>query len=272
MKSSVGIVIAGAFALSACSIVADVDRSKIDDDLYHLPDAGSDASRPAALLGGLDAGAQIGAWGFAPATMGTSEKAGDDFNRYASGTWLDTNTIPPDRTGWNSFSVISVKTEQQVNDLIVAQPADAPKGSPSQKVHDYYEAYLDTKRIDALGIAPAQAGLAQIAAAKTHADVARLVGSVSLGLPSPVEFGISVDQKDPDRYVTFITQGGLALPDRDYYLKTDVASVDVRKAYVAHVARMLTPHRRARGHGQGRVGARDRDQDRHAALGRRQAT
>ena len=135
--------------------------------------------------------------GFDPPTWTSPRSAGADFNRYASGKWARHHKIPDDRTAWNSFSGLSIETEQQVNDLIEAQPADAPAGSPSQKVHDYYEAYLDTRAIDARGLEPARPGLTRISSATTHEEIARLVGSVALGLPSPVEFGVSVDQKTP---------------------------------------------------------------------------
>jgi predicted metalloendopeptidase len=226
--------IAGALLLSGCSLIADPDRSKIDDDLYNVPDSGMDASAPKAIR------AAMGDWGYDVAGMDPNVKPGDDFNRYANGKWLQNNVIPPDRTGWNSFSVLSVKVEQQINDIIEALPADAPAGSPSQKVHDFYRAYLDTQAIEGKGPSPLAPGLARIGSAASHEDVARLLASIELGLPTPIEFGVGIDQKNPDRYIVSITQGGLSLPDRDYYLESDPATAAIRTEYVAHIARTLT--------------------------------
>jgi putative endopeptidase len=183
--------------------------------------------------------AQIGDFGIDLAARDLSVRPGDDFYRYANGHWLDTHQIPPDRTSWGSFAELQERTEVQLREIIEALPPDAPSGSIEQKVGDYYRAYLDTAAIEALGLKPAQPALEAIAAARTHADLARLMGRPDLDLKSPLRVLITLDQKDPDRYIVAITQSGLGLPDRDYYLKDDAVYAGLRAKYETHVARLL---------------------------------
>jgi len=183
--------------------------------------------------------AAIGAWGFDAAGMDRTVKPGDDFYEFANGNWMKTNHIPPDRSSWGSFTTLAVDTETQVHEILGKVPADAPQGSAEQKVHDYYRSYLDVDAIEKAGIAPAAAGLAEIAAAKTHADIARLMGRPDLGLDTPISVGVTVDEKNPDRYIVGIGQGGLSLPDRDFYLKDAAPLQEIRKKFVVHVEKIL---------------------------------
>jgi predicted metalloendopeptidase len=164
---------------------------------------------------------------------------GDDFYKYANGKWLASNTIPPDLTSWGAFTKLAVETEAQVHDIVESLPADAQRGTAEQKVHDFYRSFLDVEAINKAGVAPASAGLEAIAAAKNHADIATLMGRPDLGLDTPVSVGVTIDDKNPDRYIVGIGQGGLGLPDRDYYLKKDPQLAEIRKKYVAHIERML---------------------------------
>ncbi|MEQ1753689.1 MAG: M13 family metallopeptidase [Micropepsaceae bacterium] len=183
----------------------------------------------------------IGKWGFDLDAMDKSVKPGDDFFRYANGTWLKNNKIPADRSSWGSFNMLSAKSEQDVKNLVddVSSRAQA-KGSPEQKVADYYASYLDTKKIDALGLKPFEADLAQIAALKTHEDVAAYIGEPGSPANSPIGMGFGLDDKNPDRYSVDVVQTGLGMPDRDYYLKQDAKFVETRAAYRAYVEKMLS--------------------------------
>lgn len=184
--------------------------------------------------------ATIGNWGFDMAGMDTSVKPGDNFYRYANGQWLATNEIPPDLTSWGSFTKLDVDTEVQVHAILEELKPGAAAGSPEQKVHDFYRSYLDVGAIEAAGLAPAEPGLQQIADAKTHADIARLMGRPDLGLDTPINIGVTIDEKNPDRYIVFVTQSGLSLPDRDYYLKKDEQFEQLRQKFSAHVEKLLT--------------------------------
>jgi putative endopeptidase len=184
--------------------------------------------------------AAIAPWGFDLAGMDKAVKPGEDFFKYANGTWLGTNTIPNDLTSWGSFTKLTVDSEAQVQTILQELKPGAAAGSAEQKVHDYYHAYLDVDAIEKAGLAPAQAGLTDIAAAKTHADIARLMGRPDLGLDTPVNVGVTIDEKNPDRYIVAVSQSGLSLPDRDYYLKKDAQFSELRAKFVAHADRMLT--------------------------------
>jgi putative endopeptidase len=183
--------------------------------------------------------AQIGAWGINLADGDRSVKAGDDFYRYAIGRWLDTNQIPADRTSWSTFAVLAEQSENRLKAIVEALPANAPNGTNEQKVGDFYRTYLDTDTIEKLGLTPARASLDAIANVRTHEDVVRIMGRPDLPVRAPVGEGITVDQKNPDRYIISVSQGGLGLPQRDYYLKDDAKLVEIRTQYKAHIERML---------------------------------
>jgi putative endopeptidase len=135
--------------------------------------------------------------------------------------------------------VLANEAEQRLRELIEALPADAPAGSNAQKVRDLYRTYLDTDTIEKLGLTPVKPMLASIAAARTHEDVAKLLGRPDMPLRMPIRELVTIDQKNPDRYIVALGQGGLGLPDREYYLKEDAAFVEIRAKYRAHIERML---------------------------------
>jgi putative endopeptidase len=182
---------------------------------------------------------QIAPWGFDLGGMDTTVRPGDDFDRYANGHWEDVTQLPADRARWNSFDELREQSSRQMRGILEALPADAPSGSNVQKLHDFYQAYLDTAAIDAAGLAPAQPGLDTIAAARTHEEIAALMERAELRLTAPVLFDITPDQKDPDHYAVVIFQSGLGLPDRDYYLKEEPAYQETRARYRAHIERLL---------------------------------
>jgi len=183
--------------------------------------------------------AAIGTWGYDLGSRDTQVRPGDDFYRYALGGWLDSNTIPPDRSTWGAFAELSSQAEVQVRDLIEALPAPQPANSAQQKVVDYYRSYLDVEAIERRGLEPAKPILQAIASAKTHAQIVELMGRPDVPVKTPIGFAIALDQKNPDRYVVTVTQSGLGLPDREYYLKDDAAFADTRAKYLAHIERML---------------------------------
>ncbi|HEY4772083.1 MAG TPA: M13 family metallopeptidase [Steroidobacteraceae bacterium] len=200
--------------------------------------ANTNSSAPAGKAGAHQA--QIGAWGLDLSAQDTTVRPGDDFFRYANGHWLDTHEIPADRSRWGRFEALDEAAQNEMRTLIEALPPGAPIGSPEQKVGDFYRAYMDTDAINRAGLAPAQPALSAIAGARTHEDLARLMGRHDFGLLSPLLLAIRVDDKNPDRYIVAISQNGLGLPDRDYYLKSDAVYSDTRAKYQAHIERLLT--------------------------------
>jgi len=181
----------------------------------------------------------LGTFGIDLSTRDLSVRPGDDFYSYAEGHWLKTAQIPGDRTRWGAFDELAAQSEERVRGLIESLPANAPAGSLEQKVGDFYRAYLNQSAIEAAGLAPARPALDAIAQAHTLEDIARLMGRPDLGLESPVGAGITIDQKDPDRYIVRVGQSGLGLPDRDYYLNDDAKFREIRDQYRTHLERIL---------------------------------
>jgi predicted metalloendopeptidase len=134
---------------------------------------------------------------------------------------------------------LSELTDERVHRLIEQLPPDAPAGSLQQKVGDFYRAFLDQSAIDAAGLQPARPALDAIANARTYAAIATLMGRPDLNLDSPLGIGISIDEKNPDRYLAIVTQSGLGLPDRDYYLSADPKFAEIRGQYRTHLENIL---------------------------------
>lgn len=184
--------------------------------------------------------AQIGAWGLDLTAHDATVRPGDDFFRYANGHWLDTHEIPADRSRWGAFDALDEDAQKKVHELLEALPSAAPAGSAERKVSDFYHAYMDTDAIDRWGLAPAVPVLTAIATARSHEELARLMGNPEYGLKSPLQLAIGADDKNPNRYIVTISESGLGLPDRDYYLKNEPVYSDIRAKYQAHIERMLT--------------------------------
>jgi putative endopeptidase len=181
---------------------------------------------------------KLGTFGVDTAGMDTTVKAGKDFNLYASGAWQKNTKIPADKTRWGMFDQLREEADANVR-KILEEKAAAQKGSSAQKARDYYAAYLDTAAIDAKGFAPAKQGLDAIGAAKTLDDVVKIMGRPDMPVEAPIGMGVTLDEKNPDRYVVGVSQSGLGLPEREFYLKTDQQFVDIRTKYEAHIAKVL---------------------------------
>ncbi len=183
---------------------------------------------------------RLGTFGVELNGVDSSTKPGADFYKFAGGGWMKANQIPSDRSRWGMFDALREESDVNVRNIIEEHAkAKHEKGTNLQKVTDYYAAYLDTAAIDQKGFAPAKADLDAIAAAKTSADIAKLMGRPGLPIQSPIATDISLDEKDPDRYVVIVGQGGLGLPDREFYLKKDPQFQEIRAKYEAHIAKVL---------------------------------
>ncbi|MBW8811969.1 MAG: M13 family metallopeptidase [Caulobacterales bacterium] len=183
----------------------------------------------------------IGAWGFDVEGMDPAVRPGDDFFRYGGGSWLKTTQIPPDRPSWGPFFALRAKAEADVKailDDLIRRPQEP--GSPEQKIADFYTAYLDTTAIEAAGVGPVQDGLAAIARAGSHEEIARLTVRVDLGAGGPFSIDIWADDKDPDRYTVNVSQAGLGMPGRDYYLNAGASFTGARDQYRTYIERMLS--------------------------------
>ena len=183
--------------------------------------------------------AQIGGWGFDQVGMDAAYAPGDDFFRYANGNWLETTEIPADLSNFGMFTVLALEAEEQVQDIILELSAQQPEhGTIEQKVGDLYGSWMDTETIETRGLAPAQPYLDLIAAADSHAAIRSLFASIDQ--QAPLGIGIIPDPADTTRYTVFVGQGGLGLPDRDYYVDLENENyARYREAYVAFIAQMF---------------------------------
>lgn len=201
--------------------------------LLTLPAAAQPASPPGLDLAGMD----------------RSVAPGDDIFSYANGTWLKTAEIPADRSSWGVGAQLTEKTTGEVAELI-RQAQGAPAGSEARKVGDDYKAFMDQARIEALGLKPLQPTLTRIAAIGDKQALAREFGRELRADVDPVNntnfdtdhlFGLFVEQDlhHPGRYAPYLLQGGLGLPDREYYLADNPRMARIRDAYKAHLAKVL---------------------------------
>jgi putative endopeptidase len=185
---------------------------------------------------------QIGSFGVDLSVRDTAVKPGDDFNRYASGKWLDSYQLKDYETNFGSFNALRDRAEEQAHAIIegLAKRSDLKAGSNERKLHDFYASYMDRAGRDAAWIKPLQPVLDRYAAIASKADlVAAFANDEIDGSDAPIGFGLSADRKDPDVYLASLGVGGLGLPDRDYYLNPDARFAKIREAYVAHIQRML---------------------------------
>ena len=183
---------------------------------------------------------KLGTFGVDLAGMDPSAKPGKDFNTFVSGKWQKENQIPADRSRWGMFDQLREDADGNVRKILDEQSKTKfEKGTNAQKATDYYASYMDTAAVDAKGFAPAKPALDAIAAAKTLDDVAKLMGRPDLPLESPIGMGVSLDEKNPDRYVVTVGQSGLGLPEREFYLKKEQQFTEIRTKYEAHIARVL---------------------------------
>ncbi|WP_394835638.1 peptidase M13 [Pendulispora rubella] len=183
---------------------------------------------------------KLGTFGIDVAGADPSIKAGKDFYSFAGGRWAKETQIPADRSRWGVFDQLREEADANVRKILDEQAqAKSTKGDNAQKVGDFYAAYLDTAAIDKKGFAPAKADLEAIAKAKTLADIVKLMGRPDLPVKTPIDMEVVLDEKNPDRYVVGVSQGGLGLPDREFYLKKDKQFEEIRTKYLAHIAKVL---------------------------------
>ena len=182
---------------------------------------------------------ELGDFGVDLADIDPEVDPGDDFFRYVNGKWLDTFEIPEEFSSYGSFTVLFERSEDRVKSIIEdAAKSDARPGSLEQKIGEYYASFLDIAAIDAKGFAVVADDFAKIDAAQNHEDIAALLGNPRIGADSPVGAFISVDSKQTDQYAVYLTQAGLGMPNRDYYLDDKFA--DKRPKYLAYIEKALT--------------------------------
>ncbi len=196
------------------------------------PDGGA-ATTPSIDLGGMD----------------RTVKPGDDFFRYANGAWERSTEIPADRPRWGVFSAIAAQADERVRELLEAA-TKAPAGTEARKAGDYYATFLDEATIEARGVTPLAPALERIEKLADKKALAKLLGQELRADVDPLNstnfatdrlFGLWVSPAldAPQRYTAYLLQGGLGLPDRDYYLDESPRMKELRTTYEEHIALVL---------------------------------
>src|SRR5580700_2029607 len=179
-----------------------------------------------------------------PKNMDPSVKPQDDFFMYANGGWIKKTEIPPEYSRWGSFNQLIEQNNDALHKIAekaAKMPANSKTEPELQKVGDYYGSGMDEKAIEAARTKPLQDEFNRIDAVKDRNDVLKEIAHIhSFGGNVFFRFGSGQDDKDSTHEIAQAGQGGLGLPDRDYYTKTDDASKKIRDQYVAHVTKMLT--------------------------------
>ncbi|HEU4628606.1 MAG TPA: M13 family metallopeptidase [Gemmatimonadaceae bacterium] len=193
--------------------------------------------------------------GIESANFDTSVRPQDDFFRYVNGSWLKSTEIPADKPRYGAFDQLRDESDAALRGIIeqAAAATDAPAGSDLQKIGDYYRAYMDTTRLEQLGLTPLRDELARVRALDGQAGIPALAAHLArIGVRAPYGVYVRQDLKDATRYVAYVGQSGLGLPDRDYYLKDGQKFDDARAAYVTYMTALL----RAAGDAQAEASAR----------------
>ena len=186
------------------------------------------------------------------AGMDTKVTPGNDFFAYGNGTWIKNTEIPPDRSAYGVSQILADQTTQRVSDILKNAAAHPAKpGTEAQQIGDYYSSFMDEAAIEAKGAEPLRSALKRIGEIVSRGGLDTALGETlradvdvlnNTNLYTPHLFGLWVaqDLADPKRYSAFILQGGLGLPDREYYLSASQSMAAIRTQYQAHIAATLT--------------------------------
>ncbi|HET8650116.1 MAG TPA: M13 family metallopeptidase [Gemmatimonadales bacterium] len=176
------------------------------------------------------------------ANFDRSVRPQDDFFRFINGGWYDRTEIPADQSGWGSFQELREKSQDAVREILEAAAAKPGKpGSESQKIGDLYASYMDTTTIEQVGLGALKPELARIAALKSSAELPALMAHLArLRVRGPFSMSVGQDAKNSDVYIVGLTQSGLGMPNRDYYLLEGAKFAATRQAYTDYITKLLT--------------------------------
>ncbi|HET8749596.1 MAG TPA: M13-type metalloendopeptidase [Sphingomicrobium sp.] len=179
---------------------------------------------------------QYGTFGFDTAGMDTSIIPGNDFYGYANGTWAKNTPIPADKSNYGTFNILDDLSKERTRTIVEEQAKDA-----NSKIGNAYLSFMDQAAVDAKGLAPFEPWLNEVRGLKSKSGLAKLYSDADrLGIDIPYRSFIGQDRKNSDQYTLNVIQGGLGMPDRDYYLSADPKLTETRAKYLEHLTNMLT--------------------------------
>ena len=172
--------------------------------------------------------------------MDSLVKPGDNFMNYVNGTWIRNTEIPADKSSYGIVYKLFEESQDDVKSIIEESASgNFPEGSDQQKVGDLYQSYMDMEKRNELGLAPLKQELMKVDSIETYDDLARYFAyAKKIGVGVPIEVFIAQDFKNPTVVTAYTEQGGLRLPDREYYLKDDERFKGIRAKYVEHIEKM----------------------------------
>jgi predicted metalloendopeptidase len=180
--------------------------------------------------------------GFDTANFDRSVRPQNDFFRFVNGAGLTRTEIPADASSWGAFNELRDRSRNALHTILEeASKSNAAAGTEERKVGDLYASFMDSTTVERLGITPLKGELTKIAALRTAADLpATFAHFARLGVQAPLAVGVGQDPKRSDVNIVLISQSGLGMPDRDYYLRDDEKTKATRAAYVAYMTKMLS--------------------------------
>ena len=179
---------------------------------------------------------QIGTFGFDKTGMDTTVLPGDNFYQFANGTWAKTTPIPPDKSNYGMFTVLDDLSKERTRTIVEEAAKD-----PSNKIGNAYSSYLDAATVEAKGLSPFEPWLNEIRSLSSKSGYPALLARAErLGIGTPFAAFIGQDDKQPEHYALTMVQGGIGMPDRDYYLSNDAKIADTRAKYLTHLTNVLT--------------------------------
>ena len=205
------------------------------------------------------------------AGMDLSVRPQDDFFRYVNGRWADNTPIPADRSSYGTFGILGERSQEAVRAIIEDQArGNAAAGTINQKVGDLYKSFMDEAKLESLGITPLKAELDAIAKISNSSELpAAFARAARAGVRLPFTVGVGADQRNSEQYAVSVSQSGLGMPDRDYYLRND-ETVRGHAQGLHHLHRQAVRARQsARSRRRRRAHRLARDQARRAAVGSR---
>jgi len=172
--------------------------------------------------------------------MDTSVRPQDDYYAYANGNWLNETEIPADQFGWGSYMTLRDDSLTDVKNIVDEVAGDAEDSEAAAKIGNYYNAWMDEERVESLGMSPLQPLFAEIDGIEDHTSMSRWFGEFNdVSVDGPFNLYVGQDDKDSTKYVMFLVQSGLGMPDKEYYFDESERGLQLRDAYLALVEKLL---------------------------------